>query len=387
MTGAPGPSVALLAHRLASAEPTGIGRYYRELAVALAAAADPDSLRYVVASTREPGAPDWVAPPLDHAVVPGPRRAVHAAWCALHRPAVDRWLGRPALVHTLHPWAPTPTRAPLVVTVHDLMPILHPGWHRWDERWGLRRGLAYARDHAEVLVVASTWTAELLRAHLGVEASRVRIVPEGVADELRRRADPATIASTCRAYGVEPGRYLMAVGARSERKDLVTVLRALAPVAPGALGTPALVLAGPPGRGAGAVHDAIPRLGLAARVRATGYVPAADLGILLAGALALVHPSLDEGFGLTPLEAMAAGTAALVSSAGSLPEVVGDGAVVLAPGDADAWAAAIERMASDPDHRAAVVAAGTRRQERFTWAASARATMAVHLEVLDRRAR
>lgn len=380
--------VALLAHRLAMSEPTGVGRYYRELAVALAEAADPDVVGYVVASPRETPREtetlEWVVPPLRHASLGGPRLARHAAWCALRRPTVDRALGRPALVHTLHPWAPTPTRAPLVVTVHDLMPVVHPEWHRRDERFGLQRGLAYAHDHAALIVVASSWTGDLVRHHLGIGPERVVVVPEGVGAEFRQHPSTATIAETCRRYGVEPGRYLVTVGAVAPRKNLLTVVRALARVAPATIGTPALLVVGPSGRGAAAVRDEVDRLGLTQRVRFAGYVPGVALPTLLAGALALVHPSLDEGFGLTPLEAMAAGTAVLASNAGSLPEVVGDGGVLLVPDDADAWAGAIEAVATDDEHRDAVVAAGARHQARFTWEATARATMAAHLEVLQR---
>ncbi len=382
--GGPPLRVALLAHRLATAEPTGVGRYYRELAPALAAAAAPDVVGYVVASPREQRTPGWVRPPLRHVALAGPRLARHAAWCALRRPTVDRALGRPDLVHTLHPWAPTPTRGPLVVTVHDVMPIVHPEWHRRDERFGLQRGLAYARDHAALIVVASGWTRDLVRHHLEIGPERVVVVPEGVGAEFRRRPSTATIAETCRRYGVEPGRYLVAVGAVASRKNLLPVVRALARVVPATIGAPALLVVGPAGRGAAAVRDEVDRLGLAPRVRFAGYVPGATLRTLLAGALALVHPSLDEGFGLTPLEAMAAGTAVLASNAGSLPEVVGDGGVLVGPDDTDAWAGAIEAVATDDEHRAALVAAGARHQARFTWEATARATMAAHLEVLRR---
>jgi glycosyltransferase involved in cell wall biosynthesis len=160
------------------------------------------------------------------------------------------------------------------------------------------------------------------------------------------------------------------------------VLRALARVDPSLLGRPALLAAGPPGRGAGAIEEEAAGLGLGHRVRFAGFVPGDDLPVLLAASRALVHPSRDEGFGLTPVEAMAAGVPALASAAGAVPEVTAGAAVLLDPEDADAWAEAITAVAADPDHHAALVAAGAERQAMFTWARAAEATRAVHREVL-----
>jgi glycosyltransferase involved in cell wall biosynthesis len=98
----------------------------------------------------------------------------------------------------------------------------------------------------------------------------------------------------------------------------------------------------------------------------------------------LVHPSRDEGFGLTPIEAMAAGVPALASAVGAVPEVVGDAAVLLDPDDPDAWAAAIAALVGDPAQRAALVAAGDAHQAAFTWRRAAEATRAAHREVLER---
>jgi len=113
-------------------------------------------------------------------------------------------------------------------------------------------------------------------------------------------------------------------------------------------------------------------------VRVTGFVSAADLTVLLAAALALVHPSKYEGFGLTPLEAMAGGTAVLAANTGALPEVVGDAGMLLPPDDVDAWAAAMARVNDDDDLRRSLVERGRTWSERFTWAQAAKETAAVY---------
>jgi glycosyltransferase involved in cell wall biosynthesis len=376
--------LALVGHRLAAPTPTGIGRYYAEIARGLAAIADPATHRYTVASTREPTAPAWAAPPLHVVSLGGPRKLRAVSWALLRWPRVDAALGYPDLVHVLQPWAPIPTRGRLVATIHDLMPILHREWHGPLESWSFGRGVRHVADHADLLIADSAHTASLVTERLGVETARLRVVWIGAGDEFRARVPAAVQAATCARHGVEPGRYLVTVGAVSERKNLSVVLQALARVAPTALGTPALLVAGPPGKGVAAIEAEVARLGLADRVRFAGFVPDEDLPVLVGASLALVHPSRDEGFGMTPIEAMAAGVPAVASSVGSVPEVTGDAAVLVGPDDVDGWAAAITELATDPERRAVVVEAGNRHQARFTWQRAAADTLAVHDEVLDR---
>jgi glycosyltransferase involved in cell wall biosynthesis len=212
---------------------------------------------------------------------------------------------------------------------------------------------------------------------LGVEAERVRVVHPGVSTHWHREAWSDGSRAEQRR-GRNP--FVVAVGAVTPRKNLRLVLQALAQV-PGV----DLVLAGPSGEAALPTLQLIDDLGLRDRVRVTGRVADEALVELVQGAEALVHPSLDEGFGFPPLEAMAAGTPAIVSGSGSLPEVAGDAGVVLPVGDPDAWAAAIEAVVRDPDHRAALVARGRRHVAGFTWASAAREVATIHVEVLESR--
>lgn len=366
------PRVALLAHRLAVPEPTGIARYVVEVIRALAAlphggpGADPP-LRYEAAGLTEEGAPTWLPPAVGHRTVRGARKALTASWCLTGRPLVDRSLAWPDLVHALYPWAPTPSRAPLVVTIHDLMPLDHPDWYGRKERWSNRHGLQFAIDHARRIVTVSRWVADQVVA-LGVEAERVSVVHNGVPGEFGAGRVPLrAVEAACARHGLASGRYLVAVGSVSHRKNLSPVLRALSKldrIAPA--GAPDLCIAGPDGVGAGQVRAEVERLGLTDRVRFAGFVDPAELPLLVRGSRALVHPSLDEGFGLTPLEAMAAGVPALASDHGSLPEVVGDGGVLVDPTDVDAWAAGIER-AGAPEERQLLVERGYRRAALFSW--------------------
>lgn len=375
-----GPRIALVAHRIASPSATGIGRYYVEVSKALAA--NPGGHRYLIATTREREPATWVPPELERIEVPGPRKALALAWALVGRPPVDRTLGRVDLVHTLHPWTATPTRAPLVTTICDLMPIQHRAWYPRRESWLFGRGVAHARHHARRVLTISQHRADQLVDEAGIDRERIRVVHLAAGDEFRARADPRRVAEVCARHGVEPGRYLVHVGQVARRKNLAVVLRAVAAVPPEHLGVPALLLAGPRGVGADEVDALIDELGIRSRVCIGGYVSSEELPVLVGASLALVHPSYDEGFGLTPIEAMAAGVPALASDRGALPEVVGGGGVLLDADDHDAWAEAIVGIATDEAQRAALVARGDAHQARYTWARVAAETRAVHDEVL-----
>jgi glycosyltransferase involved in cell wall biosynthesis len=374
------PRVALLAHRLASPSATGIGRYYVEMVTSLGTAESPHD--YVAASTAEAEVPTWLPPRLERRTIRGPRKALAVGWALTRRPRVDRALGHPDLLHALHPWTATPSRAPLVTTIHDLMPIQHRAWYPPRESWMFGRGVAYARDHAQLVIADAEHGAAQLVAEAGIERARIRVVHLAVGDEFRARPSADTIREVCARHGVEPGRYLVAVGQIARRKNLTVVLRALARLDRDRLPRPALLAAGPPGVGADEVMAEIEQLGLTDVVRIGGYVPSADLPVLVHAAIALVHPSRDEGFGFTPLEAMAAGVPAIASASGALPEVMADAGVLVDPGDPDAWAAAITRMLDEPDHRAELVARGDAHQEHYRWSRVARETSAVHVEAL-----
>jgi glycosyltransferase involved in cell wall biosynthesis len=167
----------------------------------------------------------------------------------------------------------------------------------------------------------------------------------------------------------------------SAREDPSVVVEALGR-SDAPLGKVALVLTGPDRFGSEHIRQAIEGQGLTERVLIAGFVDDADLVPLIAGAAALVHPSRDEGFGFTPLEAMAVGTPVIASDAGSLPEVAGGGALLADPDDVGAWRDAIEAVTGDRAVRDRLVASGRAHQAQFTWERTARGTVAFYDEVL-----
>ncbi|HEU5152453.1 MAG TPA: glycosyltransferase family 1 protein [Iamia sp.] len=386
MTSTAAPARALLvAHRLAAADATGIGRYVRELATALAGPAGDAGWTIGLAATPEAEAPTWVPPGVGVTTLGGNRRRTHLAWTTVGRPRLER-LGPPAdVVHVLSPFTPIPTRTPLVWTVHDTWYLDRPEWGGRIDRWAGARALRQAAAGDGPVITPTAVTADAAVAVAGIDRDRIRVVPEGVAAEFHAApadpADPAR-AEVLRRHGVVDGRYLLAVGGVGPRKHLDLLVEALRrlPPAPAADG-PELLVVGPPGPGGDPVAEAL--AGLGARVRLGGFVPGADLPALMAGARAVVHPSRHEGFGLVPLEAMAAGAPVLAGEAPAVIEVTAGAACVL-PDDPDAWAAAVTRLDADPAWRADLVATGRTHAAAFTWCRAAAATLAVYAEAVGR---
>ena len=375
----PGARVALLAHRAGDPEPSGIGRYYVELVTSLALR---HAHRYALCTTREPRPTPWLPAGVARHEQPGPRKLVALAWGTIGRPRADRAFDHPDLLHALHPWTATPSRAPLVSSVHDLMPLQHPRWYPRAEGWLYGRGIAHVRHHARLVIAHSAHGAAELEAEAGIESARVRVVHLAVGDEFRRTPPRDEVGSTCARYGVEPGRFLIAVGQVNSRKNLTVVLQAMSRLDLGHLGRPALLVAGSAGPAARSTLDAIDELGLHDRVRVAGYVPDGDLPVLVGAARALVHPSTAEGFGFTPLEAMAAGVPTISSTAGALPEMVASAGLLVDPDDTDGWADAIARVTTDAALHADLVARGAAHQDRFRWERVAVDTEQVYAEVL-----
>jgi glycosyltransferase involved in cell wall biosynthesis len=346
---------------------SGIGRYSTGLARALATVPGIEIVQVVDRGARPP-VPDAEAIPARlHAFYP-------TAGIELGRIAARV---RPDVTHCLHVPTPIPARHPLAVTIHDLTPLVIPevmpsalrrAAYRW---WNMR-----AASVADVILANSAATASDIERIFPRAAGHVRVV-------LHAADDFASVAPSALPPGLaDGGPYLLSMGNTKVHKDLPTLLRAferLAPTSPGLR----LLLVGrdQPGYVATVLSDA-PRI--AARVRFTGHVDDSTLRALYEGASAFVFPSRYEGFGLPPLEAMIAGTPVVCANAASLPEVVGDAALLFSVGDAVAAAAAISSVLFDDGLRARLVAAGRERARLFTWERTARETVEAYHAILDR---
>lgn len=301
----------------------------------------------VAARHSAPPAPSWrPSVPVRH--LPLPRLALYESWHRLRRPAVERATGPVDVIHATGMAVP-PRSAPLVVTVHDLA-------FRRDPSQFTRRGVSFftraielARREADIVICPSRSTLEDCVAD-GFDPDRLRLVPWGIDVA---PADAAAIDEVRVRLGL-PGRYVLWAGTIEPRKNLPVLLDAFAQVDTDAV----LVLAGPRGWN----EDLTDRLGrLGERVRTVGFVDPADLRALQAGAEMFCFPSLQEGFGLPVLEAMAQGTAVITSSGTATAEVVGESGLLVDPTDRRALTEAIAMVLDDADRRSAMARAGLER--------------------------
>ena len=310
----------------------------------------------------------------------GAGRPARIAWTQLLAGRAARRAGA-GLLHGVHYELPLAARLPQVVTVHDLTLLTHPEWHEPSKvryfGWAIRRAVAAA---TRVLCVSATTAADLAE-RLDVPADLLDVTPLGT--DLRP-APAERVAELRRRLGLD-GPYLLGLGTVEPRKDLPTLVRAFATLA--AELPHRLVLAGLAGWGAGELEAAVAASGVADRVLVPGYVPEADKAALLTGADVFAYPSRYEGFGLPVLEAMACGTPVVTTTGGSLPEVAGDAATLIEPGDEHALAAAIAKLATDPAARQDAAARGRSRAATFTWRRCAELTAAAYTRAVGQPSR
>jgi len=344
--------------------PTGVGQFCAGALRGLAGRDDVE-LRAFAVSWRRRG----LLPPLLPTGVAShqramPARPLHLAWAHGEHPAVERFVGPVDVVHGSNFVVPPARTAARVATVHDLTTVRYPelcdaATLRFPElvRRALSRG---AFVHTPSAFVAGE-VVELL----GAPADRVRAVHSGVPALPDPDEDPAVVARRWLPPGTE--RYVLAIGTAEPRKDLPGLVRAFGHLA-AAHPDVALVLAGPAGWGSGPLARAIDASTASDRVVRTGWLDDAKLSALLRAATVLAYPSLYEGFGFPPLQAMAVGVPVVATAAGALPEIVGDGALQVSPGDSEVLAAALAGVLGSSTEAAALADRGRRRAAEFSWA-------------------
>ncbi len=351
----------------------GIGTYIRGLLGACAAAPGAYAFAALIAP-GDAGRVQWPGPVREVPVRAGKYGlAEHLAVPAGARRAAA------ALLHEPHYTLPLGWNGPAVVTIHDLIHLRFARFYPPGAALYARTVAGLAVRRARRVIVDSEHTRDDVLELLPAARDQVRVIPLGVSPGL---APPSTDAvATYRARRALPRDYLLYVGARKRHKNLALLFDALATLPIGA--RPRLVLSGRPFAADDPLGTHLRARGLGGLVHFAGD-PAddAELACLYGGAILYVHPSLAEGFGLPPLEAMACGTPVLSSNAGALPEVVGDAGVLLPPADPDAWAAAIERLVRNADQRSRLAALGRTRSATFTWERAARMTLDVYGEAL-----
>ncbi len=321
---------------------TGVGIYSREIL-------------HGVAAEEASRAVDYLYRP--HRFLRSFREAVPAN--ARRRPLFDTFGPRNRLFHGLNQRLPGKRFRRQIATFHDLF-VMTAEYSTPEFRARFTEQAMHAAAEADVIIAVSQFTADQVCHLLNVPAARVRVVHHGVS-AVQKLDEPRE-------------KVVLHVGAVQKRKNLVRLVQAFE-----ALPAPwRLVLAGGPGFGAEEVFAAVEQSPARERIEVTGYLADAEIGRWYARASIFAFPSLDEGFGMPVLEAMANGVPVIASNRGALPEVCGGAAVLVDAFDVGELSAQLFNLADNPEKRMQFIAAGRTHAADFTWAKAVARTIEIY---------
>jgi glycosyltransferase involved in cell wall biosynthesis len=352
-------SVALDATPLLG-RPTGVGAFCAGALGGVAARPDLDVSAFAISWRRRREIPGLVPPQVSSRQRVMFARPLHVAWTHTSFPPIEWFIGSPQVVHGTNFVVPPTKTAAEVVTVHDLTVIRFP---ELCDRPTLEYPALIRRavDRGAWVHTPSEFVAAEAAEAFGIDPGRVRAVHHGIPALAPATGDTPPVAL--------PGgstRYVLAIGTVEPRKDYPTLVEAFGSVSR-AHPDVALVIVGADGWGAEQLADAIRTSPARDRILRPGYLDDAGLAATLARASVLAFPSVYEGFGFPPLQAMAAGVPVVTTAVGAIPEVVGDGALLVDGGKPEELAEALTHVLDGGPDIDALVARGHRRTAAFSW--------------------
>jgi alpha-1,3-rhamnosyl/mannosyltransferase len=284
------------------------------------------------------------------------------------------------VLHHLGGIMPYVRGCPGMLTIHDLQPLVMPQHFDPVKRWFARASIPPSARHARVIITLTEVTRRMMVERLGIDPARVEVIPAGIHVPTAEEVAEEQAFDVRAAYGLGDAPFFLYPAITYPHKNHVFLAEAFAPVAR-RFPEVRLVLTGGTAQHERALGDATESLGIASQVRRLGRIPRAHLDALYHQAIALVFPSGFEGFGMPLLEAMSRGCPVVAADATALPEVGGDGAVLLPLEDAQGWSDELTRLLTDDDHRASLSAAGRARADQFGWPAVAQRFVEVYERV------
>lgn len=358
---------------------TGVGTYTFELARALAAQAPDDDFQLVSPKPFDLSG-DGVLRPPNLSLVYSKPNLLERRWWSLGMPSYIR-RNSIALFHGTNFEVPLRGNCPTIVTIHDLSLLLHSNTH--EPRAVLRGRVRLPRmaRRATLVITDSEAVREEVCEHLRVAPEKVFAIPLAARAEFAPMSADAT-AEVRKRLGIE-SEFLLFAGTMEPRKNLLTLIRAFEEVLRSSELRPQLVVVGKVGWKQTDVLQNLERASFRDRIKLTGYVSDADLPALYSSCRAFVYPSIYEGFGLPPLEAMACGAPVIATA---VPSVITSGACVISATDVNGLARNIVELLSDERARQSVSAAGLKHASKFSWEQTAMLTREVYNEALTRSA-
>ena len=363
---------------------TGVGHYTFELGHSLAHALPNSNIEFLspvpyssLTASEEKDAPANLSITCTHAT--GPRRF----WWSVGLPLHLRQSGI-ELFHGTNYEVPLWSKCRTVLTIHDLSLLLYSETHERSRVRRARLRLSLMARSAEMIITATRFIKKEVSEHLKVASSKIAVTPYAPRRVFRPVAKERCDEVRAR-LGVEDC-FILYVGTIEPRKNLVTLVRAFDEILRRTTLRRQLVITGAQGWLSDDLYRLIEQLKINDKVLFTGYVTDEDLSALYSSCRCFVYPSLYEGFGLPPLEAMACGAPVVTSSAGSIAETVGRAARIISPTDAQALAKEIVELVEDEGARSQLSKEGLARAADYTWERTARETIEVYEEALRRKA-
>lgn len=362
--------------RASLSRPTGVGSYVLSLAERLPGLA-PDDHFYYFSSSWSQRYPEREWPQnvtlRDRRL---PVRLLNFAWNRLGGPGLDRLVGaRLDLVHSPHPLCVPARRAKQIVTLHDLFFLKHPDMTGAEIRRDYAPLVRENVARADGVICVSQHTANEAKLLLEVPDEKISVIPNGVDPIYREPVDEREVEEILLRRRLPRGGLLF-VGSEEKRKNLVNLAMAYLGVARSRKHCPPLLLVGP------GSHWAKGGAAGGPQIRAVGYLAKKEIRALMAASLALVLPSLEEGFGLPVAEAMAAGLPVLCSQGSALEEVADGAALLVNPLETASIARGIESVADEPSRLEEMRRRGLEVSKRYDWDLAAAATIESYRKVL-----
>jgi glycosyltransferase involved in cell wall biosynthesis len=270
---------------------------------------------------------------------------------------------------------------PLVLTVHDLSWIRYPHTHPKERVRAMHKYFEPSLRRASVVLTVSEFVKRELMEVFAVDPGKIRVTPNGLDPSFRPMTEHETQPVLAK-HELRRRGYLLSVGTLEPRKNLERTVQAYTLLPAPLRSRYPLVIVGAKGWHTQAIHAVLAPLAESGEAKVLGYLERDELAAITASAAAMVYPSIYEGFGLPPLEAMGCGVPAITSTVSSPPEVVGDTGLLADPFDVDAIAAAMRRMLEDESLRDSLGPKALERSRRFTWDETARLTFAAYREAV-----
>jgi len=286
------------------------------------------------------------------------------------------------LLHVPSPWTPTPIDIPLVSTMHEVPAFIYPRSVPLSLRLRYKRQLNSTLSESKRVITVSQILFSALSIYARVDPAKCRVIHNGVSARFAPVTDESVLNAARTRYSLPESFAFWAGDFRSE-KNVLFLIQAWSRLQKRLVDPPALVLAGAHKIQYREVRREVSKHGLEGKVLFPGFIGDVDLPAVYSAATLFVFPSLAEGFGLPPLEAMASGTPCVVSNSSSLPEVTGSAALLFDPTSLDAFEDCVMKVLTQPELYETLRQAGLKHAQRFSWERAAEKTVEVYRDALE----